>query len=77
MRLHMRHTSHHLRCRPDDLYLGALTSRGELEFFCHVDVSTFDEELVRDWLEEVKNATVAYLDGASDVDSVRLGAAKL
>ena len=54
-------TSVNLRCRPSELYLGALTSRGALQFFCYADVNVYEEEIVYEWVEEVAKAAVAYL----------------
>jgi hypothetical protein len=57
----------HLRCRPSELYLGALTSRGALRFFCYADINVYEEATVREWVQEVADAAVAYLgDGVLD-----------
>lgn len=50
-----------LRCRPTELYLGAVTSHGQLELFAHYDANVFEEEVVQEWVEEVRAATVHYL----------------
>lgn len=57
----LHYASHLLRCRPGELYLGASTSRGQLGFFCCVDISTHDIHLVEEWMEEVKQAALYFL----------------
>ncbi|EJD06372.1 uncharacterized protein FOMMEDRAFT_165199 [Fomitiporia mediterranea MF3/22] len=69
-RLHVRDSVVHLRCRPGELYLGALTTRGELTFFAYTDTNIYDPALVREWMEDVRAATVHYLgDGGNNEDS--------
>jgi len=51
----------HLRCRPAELYLGALMRHKKLEFFVYYDGNVFDERIVRLWVDEAKAATLHYL----------------
>ena len=73
LRLRIVDTSVHLRCRPSELYLGALTSRGALQFFCYADTNVYEEDVVREWVQEVAQATVAYL-GKETSDGLAGGA---
>lgn len=50
-----------LHCRPTELYLGASTSRQQLRLIIYWDNNVFDEAIVTEWLEEVKNAVDFYL----------------
>ncbi len=50
-----------LCCRPTELYLGASTSAQILELVVHWDNNVFDEALITEWLDEVKNAIDYYL----------------
>ncbi|KAF8201727.1 hypothetical protein BJ912DRAFT_514561 [Pholiota molesta] len=50
-----------LHCRPTELYLGASTSQQQLQLIIHWDNNVFDEAVVTEWLEEVKNAVDFYL----------------
>lgn len=61
----------HLRCRPSELYLGALTMRGQLQFFSYSDTNTYDPLIVEGWMEEVCNAAIHYL-GESSTTKARL-----
>lgn len=60
-RLRLRTVYHDLRVCTSELYLGALTSKKQLTFFSCVDLNTFDEDLVCEWTEEVKEAALYYL----------------
>ncbi|KAF9446330.1 hypothetical protein P691DRAFT_761736 [Macrolepiota fuliginosa MF-IS2] len=46
-----------LRCRPRELYLGARTARGQLRINVYFDANVYGTDLVRGWLDEVKEAT--------------------
>ena len=60
----------HLRCRPSELYLGAVTSRGKLMFFLYWDSNIYSDDLVREWAEEVRAAAVHYLGQSSQATSM-------
>ncbi|KAH0832844.1 hypothetical protein J3R83DRAFT_11771 [Lanmaoa asiatica] len=51
----------HLRTRPAELYLGASTTRGQLEFFAFYDELVFDSADVVEWIGEVMDAMKWYL----------------
>lgn len=59
LRLHSSGTR--LRCRPGELYLGAATSREQMHLLVYWDQNVFEGRLVKEWLEEVKEATQYYL----------------
>ncbi|KIK08290.1 hypothetical protein K443DRAFT_672778 [Laccaria amethystina LaAM-08-1] len=59
--IRIRTSTNHLRCRPTELYLGATTIRQQLHLHVFSDSNVYDEETVKEWLEEVKNATTLYL----------------
>ena len=61
-RLHIRDNIIHLRCRPGELYLGALTTQGQLTFFVYVDARVYDVDIVHDWMENIRAATLHYFD---------------
>ncbi|KAF9535273.1 hypothetical protein CPB83DRAFT_1399 [Crepidotus variabilis] len=58
------------RARPAELYLGAQTKRGELRFHVNFDANVYDEVLVMEWLNEVREVTVFYLGGESKTRSL-------
>ncbi|GJE91990.1 hypothetical protein PsYK624_081430 [Phanerochaete sordida] len=72
VRLRLHGAAHDLRCRMGELYLGALTWRGRLQFFAAFDARTYDEALVRAWTEEVRGATLAFLGAGAEVPGARL-----
>ena len=51
----------HLYTHPAELYLGALTSRGELCMFIYYDRNVYEDEVVKEWSDEVKGAVMWYL----------------
>ncbi|KAF8440093.1 hypothetical protein L210DRAFT_2198980 [Boletus edulis BED1] len=51
----------HLHTPPAELYLGANTSRGRMNMFVHYDGNVFEEGIVREWLDEVREAVLWYL----------------
>ncbi|KAF8163367.1 hypothetical protein B0H34DRAFT_320922 [Crassisporium funariophilum] len=59
--LHLSSSGTMLHCRPSELYLGAATSRQQLHLNVFWDNNVFDEGVVIEWLEEVKEATNFYL----------------
>lgn len=52
----------HLHTLPADLYLGAATWHGRMNIYIHYDGNVFEETVVREWLDEVREAVVWYLD---------------
>ncbi|KAF8910994.1 hypothetical protein CPB84DRAFT_1763081 [Gymnopilus junonius] len=50
-----------LRCRPTELYLGAATRNKQLHLWTSWDGNVYEEDLVKEWLEDVKQATKFYL----------------
>ncbi|KAH7909778.1 hypothetical protein BJ138DRAFT_187093 [Hygrophoropsis aurantiaca] len=74
-RLHVEYWRTHLHARFGELYLGASTSRKELQYFVFYDGNVFEQEVVKEWLDEVRDATMWYLgrpanlNGAGGVDS--------
>ncbi|KAL5485657.1 hypothetical protein ACEPAI_6698 [Sanghuangporus weigelae] len=71
-RLHIRDNIIHLRCRPGELYLGALAMQEQLTFFVYVDARVYDLNIVQDWLEDVRAGTLHYFgDGAVDVTETK------
>ncbi|TFK55121.1 hypothetical protein OE88DRAFT_1001759 [Heliocybe sulcata] len=59
-----------LHCRPAELYLGASTSRDKLYMNVFWDGNVYDSDLVKEWLDEVKNAAVWYLGDAQLVEEM-------
>ena len=53
-----------LRCRPGELYLGASTSNGKLHLKFFWDGNVFEDDAVKEWLNEVRDAVVWYLGQA-------------
>ena len=52
-----------LHCRPAELYLGASTFRKQMKFHVFWDGNVYDNEVVRDWLEELVETSKVYLTG--------------
>lgn len=50
-----------LHTRPSELYLGAASSRGQLNMYVFYDGNVFEEGVVKEWLDEVKGAVLWYL----------------
>lgn len=50
-----------LSVRAAELYLGAETKDQELSMFVFWDGNVFEDELVKEWLEEIRKATEYYL----------------
>lgn len=57
----IEHTETHLHTRPSELYLGAASSRGRLNMFVFYDGNVFEEGVVKEWLDEVREAVLWYL----------------
>ncbi|OJA14295.1 hypothetical protein AZE42_10486 [Rhizopogon vesiculosus] len=51
----------YLHCRPNELYLGATTSRKQLHLSVFYDGNVYQESVVQEWVEEVKDAALWYL----------------
>lgn len=51
----------HLRTRPAELYLGAWTKSGQLEFFTFYDGRVFDSADIIEWMGELREAVKWYL----------------
>jgi hypothetical protein len=49
------------RSRPGDLYLTAATTNGKLTFVVSYDRNAWDDQLVEEWLDEIRGAAVHYL----------------
>ena len=50
-----------LHARSEELYLGALTSRGQLNMYIFYDGNVYEEGVAREWLDEVREAVLWYL----------------
>jgi hypothetical protein len=50
-----------LSVHPAEFYLGAETKDQELSIYVSWDGKVFEDELVEEWLEEIRKATVYYL----------------
>ncbi|KAF9230580.1 hypothetical protein BU15DRAFT_91084 [Melanogaster broomeanus] len=50
-----------LHARPAELYLGAATRHKQLDVHAFYDENVFEEAVVREWLDEVKDAAMWYL----------------
>jgi len=50
-----------LSVRPAEVYLGAEMKDQELSIFVSWDGNVFEDELVEEWLEEIRKATEYYL----------------
>lgn len=61
VRLQLGQVLFRLRCRPGELYLGAVTMQKQLMPFVHFDSNVFNEILTEEWLNEVKLALEFYL----------------
>lgn len=60
-RLYIESWRTHLRTRPAELYLGAWTTSGQLEFFTCYDGRVFDSADVVEWMGELREAVKWYL----------------
>ncbi|KAJ3878763.1 hypothetical protein F5051DRAFT_404777 [Lentinula edodes] len=59
--LHLIKATTRLRCRPTELYLGAATARGRLSLNVFWDENVYKREVVKEWLDEVREATKWFL----------------
>ena len=51
----------HLHTRPAELYLSADNSHGRLNMYAFYDSNVFEEGVVTEWLDEVREAVIWYL----------------
>ncbi|KAH9484367.1 hypothetical protein JR316_0003848 [Psilocybe cubensis] len=58
-----------LRCRPTELYLGASTSHDHLTLTVYWDNNVYEEDIVTEWLNEVKLAAEFYLGSDQTIHS--------
>ena len=61
-------STNRLRCRPGELYLGAYTTRQRIKLFVFWDGNIYDRDMIREWIEGVKEAFEWYLGQGSDGD---------
>ncbi|GJE91993.1 hypothetical protein PsYK624_081460 [Phanerochaete sordida] len=59
--LRLRVAEHDMRSCAGERYLGAMTARGVLTFFCCVDENCHDAGLAGEWTAEVRDAALHYL----------------
>ena len=50
-----------LHTLPAELYLGALTLRGQLRMYIFYDRNVYEDGVVKEWLDEVRGAVLWYL----------------
>ncbi|KAF5380923.1 hypothetical protein D9615_004016 [Tricholomella constricta] len=62
-RLYLHTSGTKLHCRPAELYLGASTTRQQLHLNVFWDMNVYDEDTVKEWLHEVREATKVFLEG--------------
>ncbi|KAJ6572914.1 hypothetical protein B0H10DRAFT_2350920 [Mycena sp. CBHHK59/15] len=67
--LYLRTSESLLHCRTGELYLGARTSGQQLHFIVYWDKNVFSEDLVREWVAEIQQATHMYLGGTQGLES--------
>ena len=60
-RLHVEYWQTHFRSRPGDIYVGAVISRGQLQYFSFYDENVYNGGMVQELLGEMKEATLWYL----------------
>ncbi|KAH0825745.1 hypothetical protein J3R83DRAFT_9918, partial [Lanmaoa asiatica] len=60
-RLHVEYWQTHVRILPGDIYVGALTSRKQLQYFSLYDENVYSRDITRELLGEIKEATLWYL----------------
>ncbi|KAL1747558.1 hypothetical protein HDZ31DRAFT_31732 [Schizophyllum fasciatum] len=63
-----------LRTRPTELYLGGDTFKGQLRLVLHYDRNVYEDALVQQWLDEVRNAVHWYLGDAAQAQDAELAA---
>jgi len=55
-----------LRCRPGELYLGARTQYGQMHIHVFFDGNVVEEDVAREWMDEVEMALEYYLGRSQD-----------
>ncbi|GLB34885.1 hypothetical protein LshimejAT787_0204500 [Lyophyllum shimeji] len=66
-RLYLHFSQTRLHCRPAELYLGAATTRQQLHLNVFWDMNVYEEDTIREWLNEVREATEFYLGGEGSI----------
>jgi len=62
-------TTNRLRCRPSELYLGTFMSGRQIHLFVFWDGNVYETALIKEWLDEVRNATEWYLGDAEETSN--------
>jgi hypothetical protein len=65
------------RCRPAQLYLGSWTIADQLHLNTFHDANVYDDDMVQQWLGEVKAAVEWYLGGSEQEEVETPAVAKL
>lgn len=60
-RLHVEYWQTHFHTRPGQTYLGAVTSRKQLQYFSFYDENVHSTDVIRELMGELKEATLWYL----------------
>ncbi|KAG2153423.1 hypothetical protein DEU56DRAFT_727136 [Suillus clintonianus] len=60
-RLHVEYWRAHPQGHPAELYLGASSVRQQLQYFASYDQHVYSDEIVMEWIRELKDATLWYL----------------
>ncbi|PCH33759.1 hypothetical protein WOLCODRAFT_129955 [Wolfiporia cocos MD-104 SS10] len=58
----------HLHVRPAYFYLGAVTTRGQLQLLLSWDGNVYDDDVVSEWFTDVLDAVMQYLGTSEDAD---------
>jgi hypothetical protein len=62
----------YLRCRPTEIYLGCATTRGKMVMHVYYDGNAFEDAVVEEWLNEVRDAAAYYLASHPNSTSAKL-----
>lgn len=65
-RLHVECWHTHFRSRPGELYVGAVTSGKQLQYFTFYDENVYGADIVQELMGEIKEATLWYLGRPQD-----------
>lgn len=60
-RLHVEYWQTHFRSRPGEVYIGAVTSQKQLQYFTFYDENVHSADTIRELMGEMKEATLWYL----------------
>lgn len=60
-RLHVEYWRTHLHARPAELYLAASSVNRQLQYSTFYDQHVFSQEIIKEWMHELKDATLWYL----------------